>query len=86
MDFDDFLKQLDSSYLREDLAERYRAMFRDGMSAEEPGELQLERGVGPPVLLHGLAVWHHTRPPFRLPREGVFGFYGARNFIQFSCF
>lgn len=42
MDFDDFLKQLDSSYLREDLTERYRAMFRDGMSAEEAAAVAME--------------------------------------------
>ena len=42
MDFNDFLKQLDSSYLREDLTERYRAMFRDGMSAEEAAAVAME--------------------------------------------
>lgn len=42
MDFDDFLKQLDSSYAREDLAERYRATFRDGMSAEEAAAVAME--------------------------------------------
>lgn len=42
MDFDDFLKQLDSSYLREDLTERYRAMSRDGMSTEEAAAVAME--------------------------------------------
>lgn len=42
MDFNDFLKQLDSSYLREDLTERYRAMFRDGMSTEEAAAVAME--------------------------------------------